>query len=151
MFYHHDCLSTTRSYWQSSSSSGCTMVNVLCAVGRGENGRAPRQSTRSWRDAIQQYTTKNLVGENWERWNNILELCTESRFLKKQSAKIQIVQQVEISRETNQTRNGDEYCNSWWNLICVLTVCPCKAFLDTGHMNIGERQLSLTCFYHHHH
>ena len=92
-----------------------------------------------------------LASSNWERWNNILELCTESRFLKKQSARIQIVQQVEISRETNQTRNGDEYCNSWWNLICVLTVCPCKAFLGTGHMSIGEGQLSLTCFDHHHH
>ena len=42
---------------------GVLCWTFLCAVGRGENGRAPRQSTRSWRDAIQQYTTKNLVGE----------------------------------------------------------------------------------------
>ena len=79
-----------------------------------------------------------LASSNWERWNNILELCTESRFLKKQ-CKMSTDPLVEISRETSQTRNGDEYCNSWWNLICVLTVCPCKAFVDTGHMNIEIR------------
>ena len=58
-----------------------------------------------------------LASSNWERWNNILELCTESRFLKKQSAKIQIVQQVEISRETKATKPQDgayvcPYCTS---------------------------------------
>ena len=105
----------------------------------GRDGRAPRQSTRSWRDAIQQNTTKILVGKikfyqalhdeqfelqnpinfanysprlassNWERWNNILEFCTESRFLKKQ-CKIPIGPLVEISRETKATKTHDGAC-----------------------------------------
>ena len=48
-----------------------------------------------------------LASSNWERWNNILELCTESRFLKKQCKKIQIVPLEEISQETNQTLTPD--------------------------------------------
>ena len=50
-----------------------------------------------------------LASSNWERWNNILEFCTESRFLKKQ-CKIPIGPLVEISRETKATKTHDGAC-----------------------------------------
>ena len=50
-----------------------------------------------------------LASSNWERWNNILEFCTESRFLKKQ-CKTPIGPLVEISRETKATKTHDGAC-----------------------------------------
>ena len=147
---------------------GVLCWTFLCAVGRGETaalrdkvqdlGETQFSNIRlkiSWGKSKfhkalhdEQFELQNpinfanysprLASSNWERWNNILEFCTESSFLKKQ-CKMSTGPLAEISRETNPTRKGDEYCNSWWNLICVLTVCPCKAFLGTGHMNIEIR------------
>ena len=50
-----------------------------------------------------------LASSNWEGWNNILEFCTESRFLKKQ-CKTPIGPLVEISRETKATKTHDGAC-----------------------------------------
>ena len=118
---------------------GVLCWTFLCAVGRGENGRAPRQSTRfgetqfskirlkfwwgksKFYQALhdEQFELQNpinfanysprLASSNWERWNNILEFCTESRFLKKQ-CKIPIGPLVEISRETKATKTHDGAC-----------------------------------------
>mgnify|MGYP006863528942 CR=1 FL=1 len=51
-----------------------------------------------------------LASSNWERWNNILELCTESRFLKKQCKK-------NVNRSASRDFSGNESNpNARWSL-----------------------------------
>ena len=116
-----------------------------------------------------------LASSNWERWNNILEFCTESRFLKKQ-CKIPIGPLVEISRETKATKPQDgayvcPYCTSvqvisghrtheyWWptaesylflpssSSISLLTSYKDWFFWLFSESSLHHRKFSNHCYY----